>query len=374
MSALEAMWWREQEPAGARALLAPLALAEAIFRAGAALRAGLYRAGLLAAERAGAPVISVGNLAVGGAGKTPAAIAVARRLQSRGRRVAVLSRGYRATRREARVVSDGRRVLLGAADAGDEPLLLARRLPGAAVLCGPRRAPLARRAVEALGADALVLDDGFQHRALWRDLDLVVLDAANPFGNGRLLPRGPNREGLGALDRAGLAWLSRVDQAAPDALGRLRALAAAATGRPPVESRHAAVDVVDGGGGRSFGPAALAGRRVLLLAALARPGGFRRTVEGMGASVAAVRFFRDHHLFTDGELEEAFAAGRAAGCDQVVATEKDAVRLPARWAGEGMLRVVRIEAEVVRGEEILAEALDRALAAWPSAAPRGGPR
>jgi tetraacyldisaccharide 4'-kinase len=113
---------------------------------------------------------------------------------------------------------------------------------------------------------------------------------------------------------------------------------------------------------------------VLLLAALARPAGFRRTVEGLGASVAAERLFRDHHAFTDGELEEAFDAARAAGCDQVVATEKDAVRLSPRWAGEGMLRVVRIEAEVVRGEDLLAEALDRALAAWPSGAASRGLR
>ena len=370
MSRVEDMWWSEREAPLRRALLAPLALAEAPFRAAVALRGALYGAGLLPAARAAAPVFSVGNLAVGGSGKTPVALALARLLAGRGRTVAVLSRGYGARRGDARVVSDGRRLLLGAADAGDEPLLLARRLPGLRVLCGPSRAVLARRAVEELSADALVLDDGFQHRALARDLDLVVLDAANPWGNGRLLPRGPNREGRGALARAGLAWLSRADQAEPASLEALRGICRALTGRPPVESRHAVADLSDGALERSLPAAGLAGRKVLLLAGIARPGGFRRTLEGLGARVAAERIFPDHHAFADRELEEAFAAARAAGCDLVATTEKDAVRLSTRWAGQEMLRVVRIEAEITRGGALLDEAVDRVLGAWTAGGPR----
>jgi tetraacyldisaccharide 4'-kinase len=364
VSLLEDIWWREAERPLDRVLLAPLALAEAAFGAAAAARGALYARGILPVARAGAPVFSLGNLAVGGSGKTPAALALARRLAARGRAVAVLSRGYGASRRDARVVADGRRVLLGADEGGDEPVLLARRLPGLRVLCGPRRAELARRAVADLGADALVLDDGFQHRSLHRDLDLVVLDASNPWGNGRLLPRGPNREGRRALSRAGLAWLSRADQADPEALGRLRELAERATGRPPVESRHAVTELADGTLSRTFPAGSLSGRRVLLLAAVARPAGFRRTVEQLGAAVAAERLFRDHHRFSPGELDEALAAARAAGCDHVVATEKDAVRLSTPWAGEAMLRVVRIEAEIVRGGEVLEEAIGKVLAGW----------
>lgn len=371
MTFLEDIWWREAEGPLRRLLLSPLAAAEAVFRAAAALRGALYAAGLLRVTRATAPVFSVGNLAVGGSGKTPAALALARRLAGRGRTVALLSRGYGARRRDARVVADGQRVLLSAEEAGDEPLLLARRLPGLRVLCGPRRAELARRAAE-LGADALVLDDGFQHRALHRDLDLVVLDAPNPWGNGRLLPRGPNREGRGALARADLVWLSRADEAAPAALARLRGVAAEATGRPPVESRHAVADVSDGTLARTFPAESLRGCRVLLLAGIARPDRFRRTVEGLGAAVVAERLFRDHHAFAPAELDEALAAARAAGCDHVVATEKDAVRIPSPWAGEEMLRVVRIEAEVVRGGEALEEAVGKVLAAWPAAAPTPG--
>jgi tetraacyldisaccharide 4'-kinase len=363
MSLVDAIWW-SPAPGAARLLLPPLLAAEAAFRAGAAVRAALYDRGLLRAVRAAAPVISIGNLAVGGVGKTPAAIAVARRLLARGRRVAVLSRGYGATRTDARVVSDGERLLLGAGEGGDEPVLIARRLAGVRVLCGPRRADLARTAVEALGANALVLDDGFQHRALARDLDVVVLDAASPFGNGRLLPAGPNREPRSALRRAGLVWLSRSDRAAPGALDALRALARDATGRAPVESRHAPVDVVDGTLTRSLGPGALRGRRVLLLAAVARPAGVRATVEALGAEVAGEAIFPDHHRFAAGELDAAFRAAEASRCDAVVTTEKDAVRIEGARAGDPRLCAVRIEAEVVRGGDVLDAALDEALAAF----------
>jgi tetraacyldisaccharide 4'-kinase len=360
---LERAWWGTPPPWPERLavwLLLPLA---ALFGAAAALRGWLFATGLRPAALAAAPVVSVGNLAVGGAGKTPVAVAIARRLQRRGRAVAVLSRGYGATRADDRIVADGRAVLLGAAEGGDEPVLIARRLPGVRVLCGPRRAALAPRAVEALGADALLLDDGFQHRALARDLDVVVLDAANPVGNGHLLPAGPNREPVAALRRAGLVWLSRVDQADPARLERWRRAAREATGREPVESRHAPVDVVDGALRTSLGLGALRGARVLLLSGLARPGAFRRTVEGLGAVVAAERRFPDHHRFTAAEVDEALAAAAAAGCARVVTTEKDAVRLDPARAGDPRLAVVLVEAEVVAGEAVLEAALDAALAA-----------
>ncbi len=379
MTFVERIWWSPAPGLAGILALPPLRAAEVLFRAGAAVRGALYARGVLAVERAGVPVISIGNLAVGGAGKTPAAMSVARRLLARGRRVAVLSRGYGAARSDARVVSDGVRVALDAAEGGDEPVLLARRLPGVAVLCGPRRAALARTAVAALGADALVLDDGFQHRALARDLDVVVLDASRPFGNGHLLPAGPNREPRAALARAGLVWLSRVDQAEPAAVETLRALAREATGREPVESRHAIVDVVDAGLARGLGADALRGRRVLLLAGVARPEGVRRTVAALGAEIAVERVFPDHHRFSRGDLDEVRRAADAARCELVVTTEKDAVRLDAAAAADPRFVAVRIEAEITRGGEILDAALEAALEATspstlsPAAPPVRGP-
>ncbi len=365
MSLLDAIWWRERPFPGRAALLAPLSAAEWAFRVAAGLRGALYAGGVLPAARAGVPVISIGNLSVGGAGKTPTAIAVAARLAERGRRVAVLARGYGAVRSDARVVSDGARVLLSAAEGGDEAVLVGRRLPGVAVLCGPRRAELARLAHGSLGADVLLLDDGFQHRALARDLDVVVLDAANPFGNGHLLPRGPNREPRIALRRAGLVWLSRVEGASEEALGALRALAREATGHDPVEARHAPVELLDGGLREAFGLGALRGRPVQLLSGIARPGAFRRTVEALGAKVTGEHRFRDHHRFRAAELRQVLGpADGGADAVWVVTTEKDAVRLDPETAAHPRLRVLRIEAQVVRGEDVLSRALDAALARY----------
>ena len=357
MSWLEDRWWDPR----AGLSTAPLAPAEAAFRAAAALRGALYDAGVLAAARAPAPTISIGNVAVGGAGKTPVALAVARRLQARGRAVAILSRGYGAEASGPRIVADADRVRLSAREAGDEPALLARRLPGVRVLCGPRRADLAQVAVGELGADALVLDDGFQHRALARDLDVVVVDASNPAGNGRLLPRGPNREPWSALRRAGLVWLTRVDAAPPERLAALRAELLSTTGWAPLESRHAVTDVLDGALAASLGPAALHDVPVVLLCALARPDGFRRTLATLGARVVAERTYRDHHWFEEADLAEALDLARRKGA-VIATTEKDAVRLPPAAAAEPLLRVVRIEAEILQGEAVLDARLSGALA------------
>ncbi|BDG08158.1 tetraacyldisaccharide 4'-kinase [Anaeromyxobacter paludicola] len=363
MSRLERYWWRDGPPPGGRAAALPLAAGEALFRAGGALRRALYDRALLPSFRAAVPVVSVGNLVVGGAGKTPVALAIGARLLARGERLAVLSRGYGAERSGPRVVSDGERLLLDVRGAGDEPTLIARRLPAARVLCGPRRAELARRAVADLGASALLLDDGFQHRALARDLDVVVLDAADPFGNGRLLPRGPNREPPSALGRAGLLWLTRVDAGHPEVLEGLRELARRLTGRGPVESVHAPVAILDGALEHAADLGALRGCRVLLLTAMARPERFRATVEQLGAEVTAERSYRDHHFFSDAEVEAALDDAARERCHFTLVTEKDAVRLSPAAARHPRLRALRIQAQVAAGEGELSAALDAALAA-----------
>ncbi len=357
---LERLWRARDATAGERFARAALAPAEAAFRLAAGVRGRLYDAGVLPVAHAGIPVISVGNLAVGGAGKTPVAMAIAGRLLAAGRRPALLSRGYGAVRNDPRVISDGERVLLDAAGGGDEPVLAARRLPGLRVLCGPDRAALVPRA-RALGADVLLLDDGFQHRRLARDLDVVVLDAGDPWGNGHCLPRGPNREPREALARAGLAWLGHVDRASEHDLADLRALALRLTGRPPVESRHAPRALVDGLLGQAFPLEDLRGALVGLLTGVASPGSVRRTVEALGARVVASADFPDHHRFTGPEVEDALARASAAGARLVVTTEKDAVRLPPDLAGDARIRALRVEAEVLRGEAELAAALDAAL-------------
>lgn len=319
MRLLESVWWRRDEPAWAELLLWPLTIGSIAYRAGAALARPRP-------VKAAVPVISVGNIVVGGAGKTPVAMAIARRLIALGRTPAILSRGYGRRGREPIVVEPASSV----ADVGDEPLMMARR--GLRVLVGPRRALLAQEAVKR-GADVLVLDDGLQHRGLHRDLDVLVVDASNPLGNARRLPRGPMREGLQALERVGLVWLTRVDLARPDD-PQIRAF-----GEPAVESAYAAA-------------ADLRGERVFLFAGIARPQPFEALVRSLGASVAGVRWFRDHHRFTERELDDLRRAGA-----RLVTTEKDAARLPPGFPATAL----PVELRIVRGEEALGTALARAL-------------
>lgn len=374
--ALEALWWRQDEPGWARLLLSPLSLLAAGYAAGAALARALARPG-----SAGVPVVSIGNLCAGGAGKTPVALFLCQRLLARGARPAVLSRGYggAGVAGGVAVVCDGAGPRLSAREAGDEPLLLALRCPRALVLSGPRRALLAAEAVRR-GADVLLLDDGLQHHALARDLDVVVADATNPLGNGRLLPRGPLREGPSALERVGeggLLWLTNSGGGPGGArlealLGRARKAGLAG----PVESALEAPS------------ADLRGVPVFLLCAIARPERFAAQAAAAGARAVGQAFFSDHHAFSAAELAAVAARARAAGAARILTTEKDLVRLhgvpsrpalrpstadpslaldPIPWDG---LRVeaLRVELRLLRGAAALDAALDRALAARPRGA------
>jgi tetraacyldisaccharide 4'-kinase len=330
---LERIWWRRDEPAWAEAALWPLSLLSLGYRAGAAMARARARP-----ARARAPVISVGNVIVGGAGKTPVAIAIAHRLIARGRKPAILSRGYGGTAEGPLHVDEE----CDAAQVGDEPALMSQR--GLRVFVGPERALLAELAVEQ-GADTLLLDDGFQHHGLARDLDVVVVDASNPLGNARLLPRGPLREGLRALDRVGLLWLTRSDlrRAADPQLDAI----VARMNRPPVESEFVP----------AAGAPALAGRRVFLVAGIARPASFEALVRKLGAQVAGARWFPDHHRFDVDTVYSIQRAAHGAGADLILTTEKDAVRLP----DGANFEVLPVDLRITAGAQGLDDALDAAL-------------
>ncbi|HXY40183.1 MAG TPA: tetraacyldisaccharide 4'-kinase [Vicinamibacteria bacterium] len=291
---------------------------DGLFARALALRPAAYRRGWLKPARLAGPVVSVGNLSLGGNGKTPVVRRVAEMLMGTGQPVSVLSRGYGGRfDGEALVVSDGRGVLASADQAGDEPVMLARALPGAVVAVGPRRDRVGRAVEARFGRRVHVLDDGFQHLRLARDLDLVCLDVAD--GSERPLPLGPLREGLQALRRADLVLLTRVEAANED---QLRALEKRlGPGRVHRVSR------------RVLGFRSLDGRpaerpgRAFLLAAIARPSRLEWDVSGGGTRVVGRSFFRDHHRFRAEEVATAAARARAAGADAVVTTAKDAVRM-----------------------------------------------
>jgi tetraacyldisaccharide 4'-kinase len=347
------LWYRRDEGLLSRLLLSPLWLLSIIYGAIAAIRG---RRLARRARRVGARVISVGNLTAGGAGKTPVAIYLARRLVASGQKTAVLSRGYggQEDRSAQAVVSDGEKLLLTPEQAGDEPVLIARAVPQARVMVSPDRAALAEVSVAWFGTQAIVLDDGFQHRRLARDVDIVVVDGSNPFGNGALIPRGPLREPLSALRRASLAWISKADQAPAGDVDALAAQLQSLTGKEPVRSRYRIADIsrLDGA---SLGVAALTGKRVLMLAGVARPESFRATLASAGALVVDEAIFPDHHRFTPAEVARAVERAKAAGAEFAATTEKDAVRLPA--GAPDLIRVVKVELEILSGEQSLAQLL-----------------
>ncbi len=331
----------EPESWARRLVLSPVSVLGWGYGAGVRLRGALYDANLMQGERVeGLRVISVGNLNVGGTGKTPAVLYLAETLLQAGRRVGILTRGYGRRSKEP-LTFTGAEPLPPVEDAGDEPLLLARRCPRARLLVGADRRTLARRARDEFKLDVVLLDDGFQHRKLARDEDVVVVDEAVGFGNGRMLPRGPLREPLSALSRATLFWLRTSPTAVP--LPPLHA--------PQVRTRYGPTAWVDPAG-NLHPPETLAGAPVLALAGLARPGGFLRTLRQLGTELRGAALFADHHHFTERELRDVEAQATQLGA-RIVTTEKDAVRLPAAFPAW----TVRLGVEVLEGEQHLRRAL-----------------
>jgi tetraacyldisaccharide 4'-kinase len=336
------------------------------YEAGVRANFGLYRLGLLGQQRLPAPVFSVGNLTVGGTGKTSAALAIARALAARGLRPALLSRGYLG-RGEGKglLVSRGEGPLVSAEEAGDEAYLLARKLPGVCVLVGKDRRATGRRALSELGAEAVVLDDGFQYWKLKKDCEIVLVDALCPFGYGRLLPRGLLREPLSALGRASTIWITHSDLVEAASLSQLRGrLSRLAPGVPLEETIHLPLrfrPLAE----RSSSPAPpakelavawrnseqpLAGRKVVALSSIGNPLAFELTLARLGAEVLPARF-PDHHPYREAEL--ARLGGELAGRAELLATtEKDSVRLSGSRAAALALPAWVLEVELrPRGEE-----------------------
>lgn len=312
--------------------LAPLSLA---YGGGAALKAALYRRGWLARARLTGPVISVGNLSLGGSGKTPVVARVAEILRDEGLPVAVLSRGYRGSfRGDALVVSDGLPPFADPTQAGDEPVMLARDLPGVVVAVGARRDAVGRAVEARFGPRVHVLDDGYQHLRLARDLDLLCVDPLD--ADERTLPAGRLREFASAAQRADLVLLTQADRVSAQRLAELTARFRA----PRVfEVVRRVLGFFDLAGSPLPAPA-----RPFLVSAIARPERFETDVRARVGSVAGHAGFRDHHAYRASEWRDVLARARAAGADAVVTTAKDAVRLPDTGGAPPVL-VLRIAAE-----------------------------
>lgn len=309
-----------------------------IYRALIGLRQVAYRAGALRSRSLPVRVVSVGNMTVGGTGKTPTVLHLVERYQERGMRPAVLSRGYgRPDEAAVLVVADGRADPLGPDVAGDEPAMLANRLRTVPVVVGRDRYQAGLLAIERFGPDLVVLDDGFQHFRLKRDLDIVLVDGVDPFGNGKLFPAGILREPLSALKRAQVIVITRSDRAAD--LEGLKRTIRAFSNALIVSGTYRPIDLVDVATGKVRQLDVLQGASVLAFAGIARPDSLENVLASLGADITSFRSYPDHHRYTRADLKVLLdEAARTASL--LVTTEKDGVKLKGlATAGIWMLRI-----------------------------------
>jgi tetraacyldisaccharide 4'-kinase len=311
--------------------LAPLGM---VYGALTRARLRLYAAGLLKTERVGVPVISVGNITTGGTGKTPLVEWVARALKREGLRACVLTRGYgRADERRRVLASDGVRLPASVGECGDEPRLLAERLLGAAsVVCDRDRVAAARWARAHLGAEVFVLDDGFQHLRIARDLDVVTLDATAPWGGGHLLPRGRLREPAAGLRRAGCVVITRAELATD--LEALRAevelLCGARTAVIASRVRTRGLSLLAGGEVELEFEGRAVGQPVAAFCALGNPRAFFEHLRRDGFELCYTRAFRDHHAYTPADVAAVAREAVRRGARALLTTAKDGVKLRGR--------------------------------------------
>ncbi len=326
------------------------------------LRNAAYDAGVFAAREAGVPVISVGNLTTGGTGKTPLVAYLAERLLNRGLNVGVLSRGYRRRSHGVVVVSDGSEILAGPDAGGDEPVMLAHRLRKVSVVVAEKRWEGARHAVESLGSQVLVLDDGFQHRALKRNADIVVLDGRRDITREPLLPAGRRREPLAALGRADVIALSKIAQGDPSPTWMREVEAGRGTQAIRYHYRVDSVRAVCDD--HEIPHSSLRGVKVLAFSGIADHAGFLQTLAALGVETGGAKEFEDHHRYTAPDIALLKDLAGRAGAAQLVTTEKDAVKVRP-WAAGLPVLYLRIGVEIDEGGEALSALIEQ----WVREAP-----
>ena len=325
------------------------------------LRNLLFDLGVIRSHRLNCPVISVGNLTVGGTGKTPMVIWLARFLSENGWRVGIVSRGYGgAESGRVIIVSDGESILADSGLSGDEAQLLARRLPGIPVFCSTKRVKAGKVAVEEFKCEVLILDDGFQHRYLARDLDVVMLDSRSPFGNGRLLPRGIMRERGSALVRAQVLVLSRFDHS-EEALKNRENLVRQWPDKKVTRAKHRPVRLFAAADRRERSLSSLKDLPLAAFAGIARPDDFFKSVQSLEARLVYAAALPDHHPITPELLGSLFQEASGLKPELWLTTEKDWVRLP-HLLPEGMeLWVMAVEVDFEEDASQLTTAVRRVL-------------
>jgi tetraacyldisaccharide 4'-kinase len=351
-----------------------LFLLSGLYRLGVRWRLWWYESRLGSVHALGCLVVSVGNLTVGGTGKTPVVELFARELTKRGRKVAVLSRGYKSQpapfpqelldkfrpleqRHPPRLVSDGRSILLDSDMAGDEPFMLASNLKDVLVLVDKDRVKSGLHAIRKYGCDTLLLDDGLQFLRLKERLDVVLIDCESPFANRHLLPRGLLREPPEQLRRAHIIFITKCDGRD---LGELREELRRYNNHAEfVECSHKPIHLEELSSHEIKPLDYLKELRVAAISGIARPESFEQGLRKLGAEVIYSRRYADHHRFSEGEVAKMFERSKTRGARAVITTEKDTVRFPRMAKRPLPIYFLRVEIEIIRGHDVLAEFTDR---------------
>lgn len=358
----------QDQPAAVNVFLALLKGISLVFSAVVSLRYFLYGIGLLRRYPLGIQVISIGNVTAGGTGKTPVTEIFARTLAAEGRKVAILSRGYR--RKEAPlwqrlftqvvepplVVSDGKHVLLDSEKGGDEPYMLASNLPGVAVVVDRNRVKAGRYAIKRLGCDTIILDDGFQYQKLKHSIEVVLVDSTNPFGNGHMLPRGILREPARHLKRADIIFLTKCRGDVTAVREEIRKYNTTAE---IVECNHTPKVLKDVWSREEYPLSWLNGKTTCTLSGIASPKGFENSLRHLGAKVVWCERYADHHRYDSSEILYALNRTADMGADALVTTEKDAVRFPRFETTPVRCLYLRIAIEILSGAENFASIISR---------------
>ena len=310
----------------------------------------LYKKGIVRSSRLPVKVISIGNITTGGTGKTPLVEFSVKYLSGSGRKVAVLSRGYGGDNSS----QEGDEIV------NDECLTLIENLRDVPVLAGRDRVKSGEKAINDFGVDCVVLDDGFQHLRLKRDLDVVVIDALNPFGGENLIPRGSLREPLQNLERADLFIISHCDQGNQQTIRSIyKKLDQINHSAPICESIHSPVHFDNIADGSILELEWLKGKRVYALSAIGNPESFSNTLKGLGVDLITHKVFQDHHVYTEEEIEDVVSDAQSLGADAVVVTQKDIVKIRKMNIKDANILTLRIEIEITRGVDLYKAAIDR---------------
>ncbi len=340
-----------------------------IFGALVQLRLLLYKHRIIRASTLGCQVISVGNMTVGGTGKTPIVETFARSMLQKGRKVAILSRGYKSRKtpflekilkkkeRLPRVVSDGSRLLLNSDFAGDEPYMLASNLPNVVVLVDKDRVKSGKYAIRKFGCDTLVLDDGFQYLRLQQRLDIVLIDYTNPFGYNRVLPRGLLREPIRNLKRAGFIFITKCP---PSGAQELKTTLRELNPHAEIsECRHISKYLQDLYTRERSDLHSLKGKNVAAISGIAVPESFENGLRNVGAQIVHHAQYSDHYRYTQQDIIETINRSVEAGAELIVTTEKDAVRFPRINRCDLPMMFLRVEIEMLSGADAFNEWIDR---------------